>query len=89
MVIFPRSVTGSVWRKRFLTVWVALTILLAGYVGIAAPFVTAFGADKFLIGVVVPPAMIVLLGLGFAWLLLFATGKPKDGASRSNDQPGK
>lgn len=55
--------------------WIALTIVVALYVGIAGPFAAYFGEDLWMIGVVVPPLMIVMLGLGLGWLIWLTTAR--------------
>ena len=57
------------WQDR----WVALTIVAAIYIGVVAPFATAVHEEFYLVAVWLPPLMILLLGLGIAWLAWFVT----------------
>jgi hypothetical protein len=46
---------------------------------VTAPFASYFGEGMWMVGVVVPPLMIVLLAVGIGWLVWLAT------SSRSRD----
>ena len=76
-------------RRPMFWTWVAITIAIAGYVGVAAPFATYFGADKAWVALIVPPVMILLLGIGLAWLLFFvvAPGRPPQGRVDDRHHP--
>ncbi len=59
--------------------WIALTIAAAAYIAVTAPFASYFGEGMWMVGVVVPPLMIVLLAVGIGWLVWMVT------SSRSRD----
>lgn len=65
------------WRRVMFVVWVGLTIVAAIYLAMAAPFATYFHQNMWLVGVIVPPLMIVLLGIGIAWLVWLVTSSPQ------------
>jgi len=65
------------WRRRLFWVWIGITVVLAAYLAIAAPLASYFGEGYALVGVIVPPIMILLAGLGLAWLLALSMSKPK------------
>jgi len=69
-------------RRWFFWGWVALTIVAAAYIGIAAPVVESFRTVPPLVGVIFPPLMILLLGIGLGWLALYVSrpGPPTDRA---------
>jgi hypothetical protein len=58
-------------RRPMFWTWIAITVVIAGYIGLAAPFATYFGAEKAWVAAIVPPIMILLLGIGLAWLVFF------------------
>ncbi|MEQ8966310.1 MAG: hypothetical protein RID91_10825 [Azospirillaceae bacterium] len=67
--------------------WVALTILVAGWVAVTAPFARGPTLDQSVVALAVPPLMILALGAGIAWLALLVTrggDRPRDdGSSRT------
>lgn len=65
------------WRRWTFRIWIALTIIAAGYLAVVPPFAQYFGADMQLIGIIVPPLMILLLGIGLAWLVWLVTSSPR------------
>jgi hypothetical protein len=67
-----RRATGR-WRRLAFVVWIALTIVFAAYIAITAPFTSYFYEDMWLVSVVVPPLMILLLGIGLLWLVWLVT----------------
>lgn len=68
------------WRRGLFYAWIVLTIIVALYLAISAPLAGYFHEDFTVVAVVVPPLMILLLGLGIAWLATFvsAPGKTRD-----------
>mgnify|MGYP003123373328 CR=1 FL=1 len=60
-------------RRWFFWGWIALTIVAAVYIGVAAPFAEASITRIPLIGAVFVPLMILLLGAGIAWLIVFVS----------------
>lgn len=68
------------WRRRIFLLWIVLTVAVAIYVAVFAPFATWFHEDMWMVGVVVPPLMIILLGAGLLWLvwLTTASGRPSE-----------
>jgi len=70
-------------RRPVFWTWIAITIVVAGYIGLAAPFAAYVGADKAWVAVIVPPAMILLLGIGVAWLFLFVATPVREPRDRS------
>ena len=79
----PRFRTMQKLRRPMFWTWIAITIVVAGYIGLAAPFAAYFGADKAWVAAVVPPIMILLVGIAFAWLLLFVIAP----ARKEHDRP--
>ncbi len=74
------------WRRVTFYVWVGLTVIAAIYLAVAAPLATYFHEDVRLVGVFVPPLMIILLGIGIAWLVwLVTSSREKD--RHSSSQP--
>ncbi|MBK8907128.1 MAG: hypothetical protein IPM60_04265 [Rhodospirillales bacterium] len=71
------------WRRRLFLLWIVLTVAVAVYVAVFAPFASWFRDDMWMVGVVVPPLMIILLGTGLLWLLWLATA-----SSRSSGDQG-
>lgn len=67
-----RQATGR-WRRWTFVIWVALTGIAAAYMMIAAPFAPYFREDLWVVGVIVPPLMIILLAIGIGWLVWLAT----------------
>lgn len=69
-------------RRWFFWGWTAITIAAAIYIGVAAPLVESFQTMPPLVGVIFPPLMILLLGIGLGWLALFVSrpGPPTDRA---------
>ena len=67
------------WRHWTFAAWIALTIAAAAYIAVTAPFASYFGEGMWIVGVVVPPLMIVLLTVGIGWLVWMVT------SSRSRD----
>ena len=61
-------------RRRVFAVWIALTVVAAAYVGLADPLAPVIGYSIWLVGVVVPPLMIVLSAIGVAWLAWLCLG---------------
>lgn len=68
----PERATGR-WRRWVFVLWTGLTILAAAYVSVAGPFTGYFHEGMWLVGVIIPPLMILLLGLGLAWLVWVVT----------------
>lgn len=71
------------WRRVMFVGWVGLTIVAAIYIGVTAPFASYFHDNFWMVGVVVPPLMIVLLGIGLGWLVWLVTSTPRK--DRSSD----
>lgn len=65
------------WRRRLFVAWVALTIAVAGYVGLAAPFANSEESAQSFVAYSVPALMILLLGLSLAWLARFVWRKDR------------
>lgn len=65
------------WRRRLFWVWIGITVVLAAYLAVAAPLASYVGEGYAAVAVVVPPAMILLAGLGVAWLVALAASKPR------------
>lgn len=82
----PRFRTIQRLRRPMFWIWVAITIVIAGYVGLAAPFATYIGAEKTWVAAIVPPIMILLLGIGLAWLLFFVTAPAKTSQVGESDR---
>jgi hypothetical protein len=55
--------------------WVAATIAVAAYVGLAGPFANADLIGDSYVAYLVPALMILLLGLSLAWLAWFVWGR--------------
>jgi hypothetical protein len=68
-------------RRSVFAVWIALTLVVAVYVGLAGPLMPVLGHDIWLVGVVVPPFMIVLAAISIGWLAWLCFG----GGRRSPD----
>lgn len=66
--------------------WIAIAVVVAGYVAVAGPMATYFGADKAWVAAIVPPVMILLLGIGLAWLLFFVVAPGRKPRSRIDDR---
>lgn len=62
-------------RRWTFFVWIALTIVVAAYLLIAAPFTAYVHEDLWLAAVVVPPLMILLLGIGLGWLIWLSSSR--------------
>jgi len=86
MTIHPSSKSMSRLRRPMFWIWIALTVAVAAYVAFAAPFVTYFGAAEALVAVIVPPVTILLVGIGFGWLVFYviATPRRKNGDSAAD-----
>jgi hypothetical protein len=82
----PRFRTMQKMRRPMFWIWVAITIVVAGYIGVAAPFAAFFAADKAWVAAIVPPVMILLLGIGLAWLLFFVMAPGRKPQSRIDDR---
>jgi len=63
-----------------------MTIAAAAYLAIAAPFASYFGEGMWMVGVVVPPLMIVLLAVGIGWLVWMVTSSSSRGNHRRQSQ---
>jgi quinol-cytochrome oxidoreductase complex cytochrome b subunit len=61
-------------RRSVFAVWIALTIVAALYVGVAGPLTPQLPSDMWLVGVIVPPLLIILAGIGLAWLAWLCLG---------------
>jgi len=81
-----RKATGR-WRHWTFLTWIALTIAAAAYIAVTAPFASYFGEGMWMVGVVVPPLMIVLLAVGTGWLVWLATSS-KDRDDRRQQSQG-
>lgn len=77
-----RKRAGGPWRRRLFYAWIGLTIVAALYFAIAAPLAGYFHQGFAVVGVVLPPLMILLLGLGVAWLATFVSA-PRRGRDQS------
>jgi hypothetical protein len=53
-----------------------MTIVVAMYVAATGLFTRLFGTDLAFVGAVVPPFMILTLGLGLAWLVWLTSTRP-------------
>ncbi len=73
MLRHSREKTVGRWRRGTFVVWVALTVIAAAYIMLAQPFAPYFREDLWVVGVIVPPLMIVLLAIGIAWLVWLVT----------------
>lgn len=83
----PRFTTMQKLRRPMFWTWIAITIVIAGYIGLAAPFAAYFGAEKAWVAAAVPPVMILLLGIGLAWLLFFVVAPARNaGRAGSGDR---
>ena len=71
-------------RRSIFAVWIVLTVAVAVYVGIAGPLTSQLGNDMWVIGVVVPPLMIILAGVGVAWLVSLCTGDNRHDVAKRN-----
>jgi hypothetical protein len=63
-------------------IWIGLTVVVAIYIAVTGPLVTAFDEDMWLVAIVVPPLMILLLGLGLGWLAWVVTAPRRDRGQR-------
>ena len=61
-------------RRSVFAIWIVLTVVAALYVGLAGPLIPQLPNDMWVVGVIVPPLMIVLAGFGFAWLAWLCLG---------------
>lgn len=61
------------WRRWTFMTWIALTFVSATYMLLAQPFAHQFRSDMWVVGVIVPPLMIVLLAIGIGWLVWLVT----------------
>lgn len=68
-------------RRWFFWGWTAITIAAAIYIGLAAPFVEDSHDRVPIVGVIFPPLMILLLGIGLGWLVMYVSrrGPPRRG----------
>lgn len=73
MLQHSRRQAAGRWRRVTFVIWVALTGIAAIYMMVAAPFAPYFRGDLWVVGVIVPPLMIVLLGIGIGWLVWLVT----------------
>lgn len=71
-----KTATGSARRLVFWGV-VSITILAAAYLLIATPFIAYFGEGYAWAGAIVPPLMVLLVGIGIAWLLVVASARQR------------
>lgn len=79
----PRDRRDVPWRRPVFVVWVGLTIVAAAYVGAVGPFTAYFHERLWIVGVVVPPLMILLLGIGLGWLVWLVTApRPPSAGAR-------
>jgi hypothetical protein len=69
---------------------VALTGIAATYMMVAEPFAPYFRGEMWVVGVIVPPLMIVLLAIGLAWLVWLVTSRRGGSGARppSNTRSG-
>lgn len=67
------------WRRRLFWGWIAATMVLALFVGLAAPFASYFGEGYAVVGAVVPAFMIILTGTVVAWLAALTLSRPSKG----------
>lgn len=74
------------WRRWTFLIWIALTIAIAAYIALTAPFASYFGEGMWMVGVVVPPLMIVLVALGVGWLLWLVTSSKSRGDRRQGSR---
>lgn len=83
-----RKATGR-WRRWTFVIWIALTFVAAAYVLLAEPFAQYFRADMWVVGVIVPPLMIVLLAIGIGWLMwLMTSSRRRQDGSVGPGSPG-
>jgi hypothetical protein len=68
------------WRRWTFVTWIALTLVAAAYILVTAPFASYFDEEMWMVGVIVPPLMIVLLAGGIGWLVWLVTSsrRPDD-----------
>ncbi len=81
MLQHSRREAAGRWRRRTFAAWIALAIIAATYMLVAQPFAHHFRSDMWVVGVIVPPLMIVLLALGIGWLVWLVT------SSRTRREP--
>jgi hypothetical protein len=81
----PHATTARRLRRWVFWIWIALTIAVAAYVGIVAPFTPVLDTNKALIALIVPPTKILLLGIGFAWLIFYVLFPPRGNSRQSSD----
>jgi predicted lysophospholipase L1 biosynthesis ABC-type transport system permease subunit len=70
----PAEAAGK-WRRWIFRVWIAITLLLAGYIVILLPFVRDERIGPVLLGVPVPLVMILLTAVGLGWLVWLVTAR--------------
>lgn len=88
MLEHSRRKATSKWRLWAFVTWLALTIVAAAYIFVTAPFAGYFGEGMWIVGVVVPPLMIVLVAIGIGWLVwLVTSSKSRDDRRRDNQVP--
>ncbi len=83
MLQHSRRQASGRWRRYTFVIWVVLTGIAAAYMMLAQPFAHYFRDDLWVVGVIVPPLMIVLLAIGLGWLVWLVTasrgGRAQDG----------
>ena len=96
MLQHSRRKAAGRWRRRTFVIWVALTFVAAAYMLLAEPFAHYFRPDMWVVGVIVPPLMIILLAIGIGWLvwLVTASRRPKqdtapDSTSQEDGMPNR
>lgn len=82
MLEHSRDRAAGRWRRRVFLLWIVLTVAVAIYVAVFAPFATWFEEDMWMVGIVVPPLMIILLGAGLLWLLWLVTASGRSSGDR-------
>lgn len=79
-----RADPGPALRRRrgLFRIWIAASIALSIYVGIAAPLVRYVGAGYDEVALFVPAIMVLLLASGLGWLVLLTAPVKPSGDSR-------
>ncbi len=76
-------IVGGRWRRRLFWSWIGATVLVALYVALAAPLARHAAEGREWVALAVPPLMILMLGTGLGWLLLYVLARGDRGRARS------
>jgi NhaP-type Na+/H+ or K+/H+ antiporter len=77
----PTRIVRTRWRRRLFWGWVGVSLVVAVYVGVTAPFAEYFGEGWPVVALVVPAVRVFMLVTGLGWLALLVASRPRQDRS--------